>query len=201
MLLPSGSQGRRCLVSPTPVLTLLLSRYQLRLALVLGSANHLSSPIHKVRVGVVDAIASSYQQTLQPQPLRSLLTAKSEHAPLDVSHRSSPPPAQWPLSRSRPQVLASGDPHGYQGGVLSRRPHPLRGFLSARTRALASRWCRPSTRPMRWTSFRHSSPVPLPGRCRRPRWKARTSTSSCRTGWTTWSSPWPVREGQRSQTR
>jgi hypothetical protein len=30
---------------------------------------------------------------------------------------------------------------------------------------------------------------------------ARTSTGFCRTGWTPWSSPWPVRELQRSQTR
>jgi hypothetical protein len=71
---------------------------------------------------VVNAIASSYQQTLYPQLLRSLLLAKSEHAPLGVSHRSSPPPAQWPLSRSRSQVVAAGNPNGSQGGVLTRSP-------------------------------------------------------------------------------
>lgn len=51
--------------------------------------------------------------------------------PPSTSQRSSPPPAQWPLRRSRPKVVASGDPHGYQGGVLSRRPHPLRGVVCA----------------------------------------------------------------------
>jgi hypothetical protein len=29
----------------------------------------------------------------------------------------------------------------------------------------------------------------------------RTGTGFCRTGWTLWRGPWPVREGQRSQTR
>jgi hypothetical protein len=33
------------------------------------------------------------------------------------------------------------------------------------------------------------------------RWKARTGTGSCGIGWTPLSSPWPVGEGQRSQTR
>ena len=76
--------------------------------MVLGSANHLSNPIHKARVGVANAIASSYKQTLLLQQLRSSLLAKSEHAPLGVSPRRSPPPPQLPLSRLRPQVLASG---------------------------------------------------------------------------------------------
>jgi hypothetical protein len=55
------------------------------LAVVLGSAYHLSSLIHKARVGVVNTIASNYQETLHPQQLRLLLLAKSEHAPCPIS--------------------------------------------------------------------------------------------------------------------
>lgn len=65
---------------------------------------------------MVNAIVSSYQQTLLLQQLRSLLLAKSEHAPLGVSHRRSPAPAQWPLSRLRPQMLAFGTPIAIKEG-------------------------------------------------------------------------------------
>jgi len=110
---------------------------------------------------VVNAIASSYQQTLHPQQLRSLLLAKSEHAPPGVSHRCRHLPAQWPLSRSRPQVLASGDPHGYQGGVLTGRPHPLRGVL-LHGRGL---WHRDGAGPRRGPCGGHGSGSPERRRC------------------------------------
>ena len=67
---------------------------------------------------MVNASASSHQKTLRPEQPRTSLLAKSEHAPPGISQRSSSPPTQLLLSRSRPQVLAAGDPHGYQGGVL-----------------------------------------------------------------------------------
>ena len=71
---------------------------------------------------MVNASASSHQENLLPQQPRTSLLAKSEHAPPGISQRSSPPPTQLLLSRSRPQVLAAGDPQGYQGGVLPRCP-------------------------------------------------------------------------------
>ncbi len=127
-----------------------MSRRDPTLAVVHGSANHLSSPIHNSRVGVVNASASSHQQTLRPQKLRSLLLAISEHVPPGISQRSSSPPTQLLLSRSRPQVLA-GRGHTWR----CPGPHPLRRVL----------------------------------------------LHSFGTGWTPWSRPWPVREGQRAQTR
>ena len=92
------------------------------LAVVHGSANHLSNPIHKSRAGVINASVSSHQKTLRPEQPRTSLLAKSEHAPPGISQRSSSPPTQLLLSRSRPQVLAAWDPQGYQGGGLPRGP-------------------------------------------------------------------------------
>lgn len=124
IILPlSGNQGRRPLHNLTNSSSrMTFSRCEPRLAVALGSANHLSNPIHKARVGVVNASASTHQQTLHPQQLRSLLLAVSEHDPPGVSHRCRNPPAQWPLSRSLPQVLTAGGPHGHQGGCSAGGP-------------------------------------------------------------------------------
>ncbi len=91
--------------------------------MVLESANHVLSLIRKVR-GVVDsAIASSRQSTLQPQQLRLLLLAKSEHAPLtyctEVAHplRSGSRADHAPRC-CRPKDLMATKEESWAGGSI-----------------------------------------------------------------------------------
>jgi hypothetical protein len=58
-----------------------------------------------------------------------------------------------------PLVLASGDSHGYQGGLLSRRPYSLRGVLLHGSRL----WHRDDAGPRRGPCRGHRSGPPAPG--------------------------------------